>query len=282
MRFYRPNGLLAGFGLTQNDPQSPLIEAGEQWTPRDRTIGLHTNSGWELYYQPKGSSTWKIGRTAFHVPAGGCYLIAPHTRHALEAFHEEEAHFYFVVFRPDLTLFASCHSILKNWPAIYIALPHAQTLEVPFRCLIREITLDAEAKQTALRLHISTLCLEIHRLLSQPSRPVREFIAHPAALRARECMENNPSHPWQLDELAALSGVSVPHLIDIFRREFGQTPRQFLLQTRFQIAQDRLRSSDRSITELAHELGFSSSQHFATSFQERFGMSPTHHRLHPS
>lgn len=279
MRFYRPNGILAGFGLSKTDGDSPLIEAGEQWTPKDHRIGWHANEGWELYYQPKGHSTWKIGRTTFQVPSGGCYLIAPQIRHALDFFHEEEAHFYFAVFHPQEALFPPCHSLLKNWPASHAVLPQAQTLETPFRSLIREITLDTPNKETALRLHLSTLCLEIHRLLSQPSRPIHEFTAHPAALRARECMENNPAQPWKLDELAALSGVSIPHLIEIFRREFGQTPRQFLLQTRLKIAQDRLRTTNRPITELAHDLGFSSSQHFATCFLEHFSLSPRQYRL---
>lgn len=278
MNFFRPNGLLAGFLVIQDDPESPLIEAGEKWTPKDWKIGEHSHEGWELYYQPKGTSTWKVGRNRFHVPAGGGYIMAPGVRHSLDAFHDEEAHFYFVVFRVEEALFASCHSLLKNWPSSHVGLPNAQTLEAPFRGLIREVTLDAEAKSTALCLHISTLCLEIHRLFFHPSLPMREFSAHPAALRARECMENNPGHSWKLDELAALSGVSIPHLIEIFRREFGQTPRQFLLQTRLEIARDKLRSTDRSITELAHDLGFSSSQHFATSFQGHFDISPTHYR----
>ena len=57
MRFLRPKGLLAGFASTnEEDRDSPLLEAGEQWPAHDYPIPLHVNAGWELHYQTKGSS----------------------------------------------------------------------------------------------------------------------------------------------------------------------------------------------------------------------------------
>jgi AraC family transcriptional regulator len=37
--------------------------------------------------------------------------------------------------------------------------------------------------------------------------------------------------------------------------------------------------SDKTVTEIAYELGFSSSQHFATAFKRHSGVSPRQFRL---
>jgi AraC-like DNA-binding protein len=81
-----------------------------------------------------------------------------------------------------------------------------------------------------------------------------------------------------MHELAALCAVSVPHLIEIFRRSFGASPHKFLLQHRLGLARERLSQRLSGITELALELGFSSSQHFAGAYHREFGCSPSAHR----
>ena len=69
-----------------------------------------------------------------------------------------------------------------------------------------------------------------------------------------------------------MQGVSVSHLITLFRKSTGETPHQFLLARRIERAEALLRSSDRSITDIAMDLGFSSSQHFATAFKKKKGV----------
>jgi len=80
-----------------------------------------------------------------------------------------------------------------------------------------------------------------------------------------------------MDELAALCGVSVPHLIEIFRRSFGASPHKFLLRHRLGLARERLSQRMGGITELALEIGFSSSQNFAGAYHREFGGSPSAH-----
>jgi AraC-like DNA-binding protein len=274
MRFLRPKGLLAGFASTNDDPRSPLLEAGEQWTPCDHHISVHANAGWELFYQIKGSSDWEQDRSRFHVPAGGYYLIAPRKRHALVHFHGSETHFFFAVFDP-LRL---GHSKANHWPRPYSTGPGAYTLETAFRGLIRELTLDDPAKPIGIGYYLGALCLEIDRLLTSSPKLEPDLAAHPASLRARELIQARPDAPWRLDEVAALCGISIPHLTEVFRRDFGQTPWQYLMRHRVERAAELLSTSNRPITEIALDLGFSSSQHFANVFRKLRGHSPSRER----
>jgi AraC-like DNA-binding protein len=54
----------------------------------------------------------------------------------------------------------------------------------------------------------------------------------------------------------------------------GMAPGAWYTRRRIERAQERLREGGRAITEVAHELGFSSSQHFATVFKRHTGLTP--------
>jgi len=274
MRFLRPKGLLAGF-LTSARPRFGLwSEAGELWTAADWKIGSHVNEGWELFFQARGSSDWRVGRSMFTVPDGGYYLIAPRVRHELIRFRDKEAHFYFAVFRPDRLV----PPITCCWPQPFSSGSRAHLLEPPFRGLMREIVLDDPDKEQGIACYLGALTLELNRLFMRRSRIEPELAAHPASLLAREIMDSRLGEPWRLEELAGLCGVSIPHLIAVFRKDFRATPKQYLLLRRLERAAEILRSSDRPVTEVALECGFSSSQHFAQAYRKCFGESPSEGR----
>jgi AraC-like DNA-binding protein len=83
-------------------------------------------------------------------------------------------------------------------------------------------------------------------------------------------------------ELAALAGLSVSRFYEAFQAATGTSPKDYLLRRKTEYARDWLRR-DRSVTvtAVAHSLGFSSSQRFATIFRRYHGVSPTACRTMP-
>ncbi|TVR48880.1 MAG: AraC family transcriptional regulator [Puniceicoccaceae bacterium] len=282
MRFIRPKGRLAGFHVAAGDlPGGALLEAGELWTPGRWKIADHAHPGWELYYQAAGETEWRFGRLKQRIGTGGYYLVGPGSRHQLLRFLSPQAHFYYAVFRPERLLTSKAPVDPRSWPASTSAAAGGTPLEGPLKALVRELVLAREDRPYGIDLQLQALCLEIQRLLRTRPPPEPALSAHPAALRVRELFESRPGHPWKLDELAALAGVSIPHLICVFKAEFGAPPHRYLRNLRLDRAAEALQTSDRSVTDIAHDLGFSSSQHLAGSFQRRFGKSPSRHRSQP-
>ena len=70
---------------------------------------------------------------------------------------------------------------------------------------------------------------------------------------------------------------------DKLNRDFvdniGISVAQYWLRERIRLARERLHGSSMSITDIAMEMGFSSSQHFATAFRKMTGMTPSEYRL---
>jgi AraC family transcriptional regulator, regulatory protein of adaptative response / methylphosphotriester-DNA alkyltransferase methyltransferase len=81
-----------------------------------------------------------------------------------------------------------------------------------------------------------------------------------------------------LDRIALSVGVSKYHLQRVFKRHTGRSPLEYVTELRMQEALLKLRSTNHSITEIAHELGYKSSAHFATVFRRQFGCTPTEYR----
>jgi AraC-like DNA-binding protein len=82
----------------------------------------------------------------------------------------------------------------------------------------------------------------------------------------------------RLDSVAGNVGLSPAGLRARFKAETGFTLHEYLLHRRLEEARRRLAETDDDITSLAHKLGFSSSQYFATVFRRETGTTPGAYR----
>ena len=97
-------------------------------------------------------------------------------------------------------------------------------------------------------------------------------------LHARSILVADLSAPPTLDALAERIGMSHARLNREFKREFGSTVFEYLRLYRLEQAKFLLASSETSITEISHALGFASASHFASQFKAHFDLSPTAYR----
>jgi transcriptional regulator GlxA family with amidase domain len=99
-------------------------------------------------------------------------------------------------------------------------------------------------------------------------------------LRARDAMDRDYSKPLDVPTLARIAYVSEAHFIRTFRETFGETPHRYLQRRRVERAMFMLRETDRSVTEISLDVGFSSLGSFSRIFTEIVGEPPTTYRWH--
>ncbi len=87
-------------------------------------------------------------------------------------------------------------------------------------------------------------------------------------------MQQAPEKTYDIDDLAHQAALSPSHFINQFKRLTGLPPHHFLLKCRLDQAKIRLRDTRLSITRIAQDLGFCTSQHFSTHFKRATGMRP--------
>jgi len=100
----------------------------------------------------------------------------------------------------------------------------------------------------------------------------------PRALRtARDCLEASASEPLDLAELACAAGIGIRALQLGFRRHFGLSISEMLLDMRLANLHARLSQAvpDTSITDIAFDLGFTHLSRMSGSYRTKFGETPS-------
>lgn len=96
--------------------------------------------------------------------------------------------------------------------------------------------------------------------------------------RAIDYLEAHLSDDVGLEEIAGVVGLSAGRVTELFRLGTGETPHRWLMSRRLTRACELLANPALKITEIAHQCGFASSQHFAVVMRRRFGVTPTAYR----
>ena len=108
------------------------------------------------------------------------------------------------------------------------------------------------------------------------SRATEESNRH--LLRARDAMDRSYAQPLDIPALAKVAYVSEAHFIRTFRATFGETPHRYLQRRRVERSMFLLRETDRSVTEICLDVGFTSLGTFSRTFRAIVGESPTVYR----
>src|SRR6201982_205164 len=93
-------------------------------------------------------------------------------------------------------------------------------------------------------------------------------------LRARDPMDRAHAQPLDVPALARVAHVSPAHFSRQFRATFGETPHRYLQRRRVERAMELLRETDRPVTEICFDVGFTSLGTFSRTFRAVIGESP--------
>ena len=97
-------------------------------------------------------------------------------------------------------------------------------------------------------------------------------------LRARDAMDRDFARPLDVPTLARIALVSEAHFIREFKATFGETPHRYLQRRRIERAMALLRDTDRSVTEICLDVGFTSLGTFTRTFRAIVGQTATAYR----
>lgn len=91
-------------------------------------------------------------------------------------------------------------------------------------------------------------------------------------------IHRNYAEKITLEQIASSAMISKRECLRCFQTAIGKPPVAYLLEYRIQKAEQLLRATGLSVTEIAMQTGFSGSAYFAKMFRELRGISPGQYR----
>jgi AraC-like DNA-binding protein len=270
------------------------VEFYGEWKPgkKLRRLAPHKNPGLEIVLVSKGEPRWKVEDREVKLRANTLFYTLPWQEHG----GAEET-------QPNCEISYLCIKLAKRYekprrrfqfhpalgftPAeervISCALTRPRTQAIPagdeaawlFSHLFQVARGPVRLRRTRVRETIKLLIAYLADLATaaqtsesrifEAERRVREFTA---------LLAERHAEPWTLKAMSDTCRLGRTQFAQLLKKHTGDTPMTHLNRLRIREAQRLIIQSNRSITEIALEVGFNSSQYFATVFKEFTDLDP--------
>ena len=255
------------------------VSTSDDWAVHD---------GSELVFLFEGEACWELGNNLL-IPlgAGQCAVFPSGLKHRITN----------GIYPPSSSFWLVMNSVTNGAPATMLTEGNRTLFEISIG---QNGLTQKMSEQTFSSVHASIRLMKDKRMYTGSPLLISELRAHlhlilVEAWKAHE-MQQSPSAPDslvnralklmheatgevpQIADLATRLGCTRGHLHTLFRRDVGMSPSDYIQRLRIKQACQLLCDECSSITDIAHGMGFASSQHFARTFRRYLGLTPTAYR----
>lgn len=267
--------------LTQEGiPEIPVLGMNRSVQTTEGSI-FHRHRCLEITYCAQGSVKFDCGGRAYSIIAGNVFISRPEDAHRLRGNPKGAKLYWIFLALPargerllglDSAESAWLVKALKALPrkAFSAPLEVGSGYERLFRILDTE-----KPRSVARRLKLQAAAVQLLIALAEAGATATEGVRDVRFQTLVDRMRREPKKAFSMDEVAAELRCSPNTVRTRFKKYTGVSPQSFMMRCRIHRAQDFLREGGKSVTEIAAELGFSSSQNFAIRFRQETGKSPT-------
>ncbi len=139
--------------------------------------------------------------------------------------------------------------------------------------MIEEYEERLDGWQTAMYSAFLRLCIRLSRCYEKSSETNSGGAMKLA--RASAFIEKNYNRNISIGEISKVSGYSERQLTRLFRETFSETPVMYITRLRMQKAEELLRNTSESISEIAWQCGYEDQNYFTRIFKKHTGLPPT-------
>lgn len=270
MQFVRDQNYIAGFWASEIEPEVPELHmVGEAWYPTGWNIRTHTHTHHQFYLQLTGRQAWTVETEVIQLEPGDLLITKPNTiRYTSEA-AKETGSFVFCIVDCDKTSGKSSNLDIEFECKNALKISNAQALHVTMQKIAHEAVREAPFRAEILKNLLTLFFSEVSRSIAYQNGESVKFsqFMHPAISRACDFIQKNYHKHCTVTSLAKKVNLTPNHFSHLFSKEVGISPTHYLKKLRIAKAIDLLENTDMNITQIALEVGFTTSQHFSREFK---------------
>ncbi|MFW5710034.1 MAG: helix-turn-helix domain-containing protein [Bacteroidota bacterium] len=247
----------------------------------------HYNKGIEICYINSGQYRWQVEKKTYTLYPGDCFVTCPYEKHGGLKGHLDLGVLTWIIIETEH--FGQNNILsLGQWTnlnkteqrkigrTLYSKSSH-QFTNKNIRQITENIFHEIKHQQCYHVLKIKYLtemllietCRSLEAMKKQNNDKTSEFID-----KLKKYVHNHINRTITLDELSREFRLSCTALNEKVKSATGYSPINFVISVRLEKAKQLLISTNITITCIAHDCGFYSSQYFADTFKKWNGMSP--------
>jgi AraC-like DNA-binding protein len=240
----------------------------------------------EFVFIEKGKASWQMSDLHFETRAGDVFHTQPNESHKASYNFIEPCRLWALMIQPPMAakgyrwlelLEEEIQFITKG---LYM-LPRIINVGVKPLELLRRLAKIIQTPGPSPRLEGRIILLELLLLLLKNENRIEfpQDTPHLKTLKIANDLAANPAWKPAVSKLAARVGVSEQYFYKIFQQVTQLRPKEYIDRIRIKEACRLLESTDKPVTHIALDLGYSSSQHFSVVFKRLTGKTPTQWRV---
>jgi len=230
----------------------------------------------EICFLERGEQTYRVGGFAYRLHGNDQFFTLPGEVHDTANLPQERGILYWIILKLETRrnflglvepLASRLKQELRRMPTRHFR-AHPDIAPILGEMIDLLVKKGRERKKVPSPLHqlrLQSLLLQYLTLTVEASHGGARGSASPLIQLVLQYIEKHLDEPVHVPRLAEIAKLSESRFKARFKREMGVPPAEFWLRQKIERASILLKT--RNVTEVAHELGFSSSQYFATVFK---------------
>jgi len=269
----------------------------DDFKPDPNTLPVHNGFAFEcfaIFLKDNRSCKMKYGGKSYDYDDGTMVFIAPHQSVGFSYDKNYIPKGYALLFHPDLLLGTDLDKKINNYSFFSYAVNEALHLSSKERKLILGVldNIQFELEQNLDKHSKQLIASNLELLLNYCSRFYdRQFLTreatHNTVLEKFDILLNDyfTSEKPQIFGLPSVTyfaeqlHLSSNYFGDLIKKEAGKSAQEYIQSKLIDFAKEKVFEHTKSVSEIAHELGFKYPQHFSRLFKQKVGYSPQEFRL---
>lgn len=269
-----------------------ILQLGVIKNPAIRLNGFPNTSekGLKIYYIQEGKFEWHISQRLYTLYPGDVALVLPGAEFGNENSVLEVGCFSWIHIQMEKN--AGDVLITGAWSSLSESENHAvskilQSDHSPLlhnfneagsilKSIQSELFNQEIGYQTRVNHLLDEILIQVTRQFTRISNPGRDFPN--TFIKLEQELRRNLAHQWTVEEMAAMVGLGTTLFNEKVKSYSGFSPLSYLINIRIAEAIKLLKRPDISLTDIALDTGFYSSQHFSTTFKKLTGYTPSDFR----
>lgn len=258
---------------------------------KPHSLDMHYNEGIELNFVIGGTYKWRVEDRHYQLFPGEAFITCPWEWHGSPDEKLDRGILSWMILQPEsfttegnleLGPWSRLHKdtqqeigrlIAKNRDPV---IPKGNDLIKTFRKLNADLIHKELGYEEHINLLLDSMLIQIARSLS--NRETREERDSVFVSQLTQMMKDSFNKKMNVADVAYSFDMSTTSFNNKVKTLTGFSPADYLIELKMEASKNMLVKTSESVTDISIECGFYSSQHFATLFAKRVGMTPSQFR----